>query len=107
MDGLDAYVAAEQASWQEALHSDTELGGAHLEQTQKNVNAFAQSNLATNEFLSMIKERGLSQHPEMVRLMSVVGNALSEDPMSIDGDGAVELSGNDRYRKMFGNSTPN
>lgn len=66
--------------WKEKARSDQEYGGdkfdASLEIAERALNTFA-----TDDFKAMLKEYGLGNHPDMIRLFYRIGKAVKEDGM--------------------------
>lgn len=81
-----AAKAAEQAfetqqkTFRAAIESDKELGGANLEATKANC-AKALKRFGSPE-LNELLEAGLGNHPGIVRLLSQIGKASSEDSVA-------------------------
>lgn len=71
-------VAAVQQEWRESSISDKEFGGDKLDENlgiaKKAIDQFA-----TPEFKEFLQTSGLSNHPEVIRLMYRVGKTISED----------------------------
>ena len=89
---VDAYAASEakvaereiaeaQArvqQWQQTVKDDPEMGGPRLAESLEAANR-ALSTYGNPELVGLLKRTGLSNHPDMVRLMARVGRAMSED----------------------------
>jgi hypothetical protein len=70
--------AAQVETWGEQVKTDKEIGGDKLTENlaaaRKVVDTFG-----TSEFKSLLDSTGMGNHPEVVRLMSKIGKAISED----------------------------
>lgn len=73
-----AQIDAIKGDWLEAAKTDKEFGGDNLEASVKTAKA-ALEQFGTPEFAKLLDESGLGNHPEMIRLMTRVGKAISED----------------------------
>lgn len=73
----DAFKAQVEA-WGEQVKSDTEYGGAKLDENlaaaRKAVDAFG-----SPELKSLLNSTGMGNHPEVVRMMVKIGQQISED----------------------------
>ncbi len=71
-------LKAAAVQWEADARADKELGGdkfdANLGVAKKALDAFASS-----EFKTLLKESGLGNHPEVIRMFHRVGKAISED----------------------------
>ncbi len=83
-EAADDKLNALRAEWTETAKNDKEFGGtafeANLDIANKAVKQFA-----SEEFKALLKESGLSNHPEVIRFMLGVGNAISEDVLLSGG----------------------
>lgn len=72
--------------WQEATKADKEIGGdnftKNVEVAQRALNTFG-----TPELKTALNQYGLGNHPELVRLMVRIGNAIKEDGIVLPGSG--------------------
>ena len=82
---IEAEAETEKQGWRDALHADKELGGANLEATQQLVTAFESTGLASDGLIDALNDKGLLQHPEMVRMMTTIGRMVSENPVNLGG----------------------
>lgn len=75
----EAQAFADQVkAWGEQVSADKELGNAdNLAAARKAVDAFG-----TPELKSLLNSTGMGNHPEVVRLMSKIGKAISEDTIT-------------------------
>lgn len=76
-----------KAQWADAVRADAEIGGeqfpVHMATAKKALTAFG-----TPALTQVLNQTGLSLHPEVLRLLVRVGEAISEDADLITGDGA-------------------
>lgn len=70
--------------WAEAAKADKEMGGdkwdTSVETAQRALNTFG-----TPELKAALNQTGLGNHPEMIRLMVRLGNAMREDTIVLPG----------------------
>jgi len=64
--------------WTEQARADKEFGGAQLKDNLVIANK-ALGQFGTPELVSLLKETGLGNHPEIVRAFYRAGKAISED----------------------------
>ena len=96
-------LKAEVAKWGEASKNDTEFGGAKFEENRALANKVLKS-FGSAELTELLGNSGLSQHPEVMRLLVKVGAVISEDkfvPAANSGNG---VRGPNDYRHMYPNS---
>lgn len=95
----DAQMTNLRAQWKSEIAADAEIGGAKYDQSMvavaKTIDAFGSPTLRT-----FLNESGLGDHPEVVRLLAKVGDAISEDRL-------VSGEGNRPSRRFYDNSTMN
>lgn len=92
IDKVAPIMAARQAAQMEAVRNewhaqssaDKEFGGDKLQESTA-LAAKAMAQFSTPELKGMLNETGLGNHPEIVRLMVRVGQALSEDRIVTGG----------------------
>lgn len=81
---VDAWNSTLQ-QWQEAAKTDKEYGGdnwaKNVEIAQRALNTFG-----TPELKTALNKYGLGNHPEMIRLMVRIGNAVKEDGLVQPGN---------------------
>lgn len=87
--------------WKQQISKDEELGGARYDQTMTRV-AKARDAFGTDGFKTFLDESGLGDHPEVVRYLARVGDAISEDRLVSGDQGASSTS-----RRMYKNSNMN
>lgn len=72
------------AGWAEAARTDLEIGGErfdrNVEVAQRALNTFG-----TPELTATLNRSGLGNHPELIRLMVRMGNAMREDTIVLPG----------------------
>lgn len=73
-----AKLESARAEWMQQSKSDPEFGGAKLEASLQIANK-AYEALASPTLKELLKESGLVNHPEMVRLFRKAGEMISED----------------------------
>ncbi len=76
----------ENKKWQQAAKTDKEFGGLKFEESL-GVAKKAMQKFGTTELLQVVDDYGMGNHPEFIRLLFRVGNAMSEDSI-ITGVGA-------------------
>jgi len=64
-------------NWLVEVKADPEIGGEHLSQTLKNIEA-VQAKFGTPKLTEGLKSMGLDNHPELVRFFSRLGAAMGE-----------------------------
>lgn len=91
--------------WTATSMADKELGGtdAKWKETVALANA-AIDKVGTPEFTAMLGQTGVSNHPEMIRVMLRVARALGEDNLSL-GD-TVDTSEVPQEESWYGKTTP-
>ena len=67
-----------QEDWQAQVKADKEIGGDKFERTAKQCGRVMKQ-FGTAEFGTFLDNFGLGNHPEMIRFMARVGNAITED----------------------------
>lgn len=68
----------EQQRWQEAAKTDSEIGGDNFN-TSVNRCGRVMRQFGSPAFGEFLDQYGLGNHPEMIRFMARVGNAITED----------------------------
>jgi hypothetical protein len=84
-----ARVQREQA-WVDELKADAVIGGKNLPETVERANRTLR-NLGTPELISLIKENGYGNNPEVVKFMANIDKRLGEDSM-VEGKGTTILN---------------
>lgn len=84
---LQESVTNARKAWADEVRADAEIGGAnlgvHMATAKKALAAFGTPALA-----GLLNQTGFSQHPEFLRLLVRVGEAISEDTEIVTGGGA-------------------
>lgn len=73
-----------RAQWRKDAESDKEFGGAKLEASKATI-AAARDNLASQAFVDLMDQFGLSDHPEVLRHFYKLGLKISEDNTAGNG----------------------
>ena len=81
-----ARVQREQA-WVDELKADAVIGGKNLPETVERANRTLR-NLGTPELISLIKDNGYGNNPEIVKFMANIDKRLGEDSM-VEGKGTT------------------
>jgi hypothetical protein len=84
-----ARVQREQA-WVDELKADAVIGGKNLPETVERANRTLR-NLGTPELISLIKDNGYGNNPEVVKFMANIDKRLGEDSM-VEGKGTTILN---------------
>lgn len=83
VSGISADLAAQRTAliegWTTTIKGDPELGGARLKATIETAKSFVKEYPRSAEFLQLMDETGLGNHPEMIRFLHHWGNGLKED----------------------------
>jgi hypothetical protein len=74
----------QQQTWVSEAKSDAEIGGEKFDQNISTA-VKARDSFGTSEFSEMLDSSGLGNHPEMIRFLNRVGNAISEDSVIVSG----------------------
>lgn len=102
---FDRILAAERAKskeWAAAARADAEYGGSKFDAGIRTI-ARGRDAVATPEAIAVIRERGLANHPEVLRVFYRAGLMMAED--SSLGPASPSAGGKtDRARAMFGKS---
>jgi len=84
-----ARVQREQA-WVDELKADAVIGGKNLPETVERANRTLR-NLGTPELVSLIKDNGYGNNPEVVKFMANIDKKLGEDSM-VEGKGTTIMN---------------
>lgn len=76
-EAQDAAFEKQKAEWADAVKADPDLGGDKLDQTIE-LSRLAMDKFADQSFADMLNETGLGNHPELVRMMSRIGQVMKE-----------------------------
>ncbi len=66
--------------WRKDVEADPVLGGENLERVTKQARSVVDK-FASQEFVTMLKDTGYGNHPELVRFLSTIGKELSNDSL--------------------------
>lgn len=100
-------VMAQRAAWADEAQNDPEIGGAKFQETM----ALSDKALDTlgypkgSPFRNFLTDSGLGNHPEMIRAMRRIGEAVGEDNSFVRADGAAPIESNPA-RIMYPNNPP-
>lgn len=92
-----------RAQWLESSKADKEIGGDAL---PKNVELAKRvvDRFGTESFKKAINETGYGDHPELVRLLSKIGKAMSEDQLVMPGAQSGGNRSQDIADRLYGTS---
>jgi hypothetical protein len=79
------------ADWGEETKSDAEIGGTNLQATIANATK-ARDQFGNEGFKTLLADYGLGNHPEVIRFLSKVGAAVSEDGFVAGGNSPARVS---------------
>jgi hypothetical protein len=71
-------LEVQSQKWKEEALSDPEYGGSHYDANQSFI-AKGRDKFATKEFVQTLNEKGLTNHPEVLRMFYRLGKSVSED----------------------------
>lgn len=77
-------------SWAESVRNDKELGGDNLDKTLSLAKGVVDKYGTDGKLGTFLKESGLGNHPDMIRFLSQLGAATSDDKAVLNGEGQVE-----------------
>ena len=100
-------VMAQRAAWADEAQNDPEIGGAKFSETMA-LSAKALDTLGYpkgSPFRNFLTDSGLGNHPEMIRAMRRIGEAVGEDNNFVRADGAAPIESNPA-RIMYPNNPP-
>lgn len=84
VDNQKQHLAQQQKEWVESVKVDKELGGdnfnKNIEMAKRVVDRYG-----TDSFKKALNDSGLGNHPELVRFVSRIGKAMSEDQLVLPG----------------------
>lgn len=93
--------AARVKEWRDEARAHPDLGGGNVKEFAANM-ALAERTLAqfgTPRLTADLRENGMANHPDLVRLMALVGKAVAED--SVEPPSAQHKAPVDPAHKMF------
>ena len=100
-------VMAQRAAWADEAQNDPEIGGAKFSETMA-LSAKALDTLGYpkgSPFRNFLTDSGLGNHPEMIRAMRRIGEAVGEDNNFVRADEAAPIESNPA-RIMYPNNPP-
>lgn len=83
-----AHMDEKVSSWQSALTSDAELGGEALKANAE-LSSRVVTRFGSDEFKKILKDTGLGNHPELVRVFSRIGKSMGDDQLVLPGSQPV------------------
>lgn len=88
--------------WAASIKADKELGGAKLPETQSAIGK-AMAKFGSAELAKELEDRGLSNHPGLVKFFASVGKAMKEDDSSTGGGkpGAAKESADESFQRRW------
>lgn len=93
---------ARNTEWADASKADKEFGGAKFDENLAVAKKFLDAH-STPEFNTFLKQSGLGNHPEMIRLMFRAGKAISEDN-AVQGGNPATTGRVDHATALYGKS---
>ena len=78
-------IEAEKASYKEALNKDKEIGGAKLKESLSIANE-AYEKFASDDYLKLMEEKGLNNHPAVVKVFYQIGKLVKDDDIHAGGN---------------------
>ena len=104
-EGMVANIVATRKEWADAAAADPEIGGAKFEESKSlAAKVFDRFGLAPDgAFRTLLKESGLGNHADMIRVFAKIGRAIGEDGFDRGeaGKGDVPI-----WDKVYGGPTP-
>lgn len=85
---LQAHIDATSAAWEQAAKADKEIGGDKLPENLGLAKTVLDK-FGTPELRDLLKQSRLGNNPEVIRLLSKVGSAISDDNRMLTGDPVV------------------
>ena len=67
------------SDWVSEVKADSEIGGDNFDKSVKLANSAISKLDTSGKFVEMLRNTGLGNHPEMVRVLSKVGQSMQED----------------------------
>jgi hypothetical protein len=101
-NNLKSYVENRSKQWEEQVKADSELGGDGLNQNVELARRVA-DRFGSDQLKTELNRSGFGNHPELVRLLSRIGKAMSEDQLVMPNSqgGQAKQSMEDKF---YGNS---
>lgn len=95
--------AQEVTSWAETAKKDSEFGGSKLDASLE-IATRALNTFATPELQQALKDTGMGNHPEMIRLMYRMGLKMQEDPLITTQSGQNSATPEARLKNFYDKS---
>lgn len=92
-EGLTAQYQERVKGWNEALKTDTEIGGANLEANGQLAWRVIQKFAADTTLEADLKASGYNQHPGLFKLLARIGKAMGEDQLVTGAQGGAAPKG--------------
>jgi hypothetical protein len=98
----DSEIAAIKAGWVEQTKSDKEIGGIKFDE---NVTAAkrALATFSTPEFVQLLDETGVGNHPETIRLFLRLSKSMREDSVIAPDNNPGTTTREDRLKALYPN----
>lgn len=103
VDSLRTHVDTTAAEWATTARADAEIGGAKFDENL-GVAKKALDTFGTPELKTLLKESRLGNHPEVIRLLTRAGKAISQDGF-VPGRASPSSTKAD-HEVFYGNTTP-
>ena len=78
-------IEAEKASYIDLLNKDKEIGGAKLKESLSIANE-AYEKFASDDYLKLMEEKGLNNHPAVVKVFYQIGKLVKSDDIHAGGN---------------------
>lgn len=88
VDSQKEQLAQKQKEWVETIKSDKELGGEGMNKTIEMAKRVV-DRYGSDSLKKALNDSGLGNHPELVRFVSRIGKAMSEDQLVLPGTQAT------------------
>jgi len=96
-----AAVQEARKEWVGKAMNDPEYGGARLEANLKQANQ-ALKQVATDEFMGLLEQTGLGDHPEVIRVFYRLSKMIGEDSLVTGSPRAAGIQPKEMYEKSPG-----
>lgn len=98
-------MKAARTQWVSDIKADKELGGDNLPETQR-LSMLAVERFATPALREKLRETGFGDHPEIVRMFTAIGKAMSEDKPGVGGGLGGAKGGEKSAAEVLYDNTP-
>jgi len=89
IEDMQRFVVNQNKEWEASVRNDPDMGGKKLPETlsaaRKALTVFPEG----EQVKSLLEQRGLGNHPAVIRFLSSIGAAISSDRASIDPKGGL------------------